>query len=135
MTFSYLEEQAYRSRGQRLRRDDFADMAALHLFGRQGEASSSETEMPVLTNPGPTVNAAIWSVGTVSTLFLFLRVYCKQVRAKGMWWDDYLLTVSWVCSLLGTPCGSSLSSDIALVNCLFSDSTSDVPDSRQRSHH
>lgn len=73
------------------------DFATLHTLLRREDAPTPDMALPVLTkDPGPTVNGAIWSIGAVSTAFLMLRVYCKQIRAKGMWWDDWLLIVAWV---------------------------------------
>ena len=59
-------------------------------------ATTTMDELDLSKDPGPTVNAAIWSTGAVSTVFLLLRIYCKQIKAKGLWWDDYLLIAAWV---------------------------------------
>lgn len=78
-----------------------ADTVALFLLTRREDTPPADMDIPVFTkDPGPTVVALTWSVGAISTIFLFLRVYCKQVKAKGLWWDDYLLIVAWVCGLL-----------------------------------
>lgn len=37
-----------------------------------------------------------WIVTSLSTIFLGLRVYAKLSRRCGLWWDDYILIVSWV---------------------------------------
>lgn len=39
---------------------------------------------------------AIWILTTVSAAFLFLRLWCR-LRFSYLWWDDYVLTISWVC--------------------------------------
>ncbi|KAB5585686.1 hypothetical protein GE09DRAFT_1071591 [Coniochaeta sp. 2T2.1] len=53
--------------------------------------------MPVFTNdPGPVVTASIWSMFAISSCFLIARVYCRAIRARAMWWDDYLLIAGWV---------------------------------------
>jgi hypothetical protein len=46
---------------------------------------------------GPTLNGSLWAMIAVSALFLGVRLYCKFWKQKGLWWDDYVLTASWVC--------------------------------------
>ncbi|PNH48092.1 hypothetical protein VD0004_g413 [Verticillium dahliae] len=54
------------------------------------------TTMPVPTNdPAPTVVASIWVMMAFATIFLLLRIYCKAVRTRGMWWDDYIMLFAW----------------------------------------
>ena len=38
----------------------------------------------------------IWTFAAVSGAFLGLRIYCKLVRKRQLWWDDYVLIVAWV---------------------------------------
>ncbi len=45
---------------------------------------------------GVRINTAVWTLVGVSGLFLGLRLGCKLRRAGSLWWDDALLTVSWV---------------------------------------
>ena len=45
-----------------------------------------------------TFNAVIWVLAGLSGFFFFLRVYCKITRQRGLWWDDYVMGASWVCS-------------------------------------
>jgi len=73
--------------------------------------SSGETILPPLPPPltpaqlaalphdnaGPHLLRTIWVLIGISTLFLGLRLYCKFFRARGLWWDDYILFGSWVC--------------------------------------
>ncbi|KAH6880039.1 hypothetical protein B0T10DRAFT_495700 [Thelonectria olida] len=40
--------------------------------------------------------ASCWSLTAASAILLFLRVYCKLWRGRGLWWDDHLLITSWV---------------------------------------
>ncbi|KAL1844508.1 hypothetical protein VTK73DRAFT_2393 [Phialemonium thermophilum] len=47
-------------------------------------------------NYGPQINYAIWLLTGLAAGFLALRVYCKFLRHRGLWWDDYVLVVSWV---------------------------------------
>ncbi|KAL9948401.1 hypothetical protein D7B24_007165 [Verticillium nonalfalfae] len=47
-------------------------------------------------NAETVVNAAIWPMLAVSTIFLGLRIYCKAIRVRWMVWvDDYLLLAGW----------------------------------------
>lgn len=50
-------------------------------------------------DPGPLVNASIWAMTAVGTVFLAARIYCKTIRTTNMWWDDYLLISGWVSPL------------------------------------
>jgi len=47
-------------------------------------------------NYGPQLNFTIWLLAGLSAGFLGLRVYCKYLRNRGLWWDDHVLIVSWV---------------------------------------
>ncbi len=47
---------------------------------------------------GPYINSSIWVLQGLAGLFLALRVYCKFLRRRGFWWDDYLLIAGWVCT-------------------------------------
>ena len=58
-------------------------------------------------NDGPKLNAVIWTLTAVSAIFLGLRFYCKTARAKGLWWDDWLLMAAWVGIFAGTSRRSS----------------------------
>lgn len=50
---------------------------------------------------GPQVNFSLWLLTVLSCGFLGLRIYCKFVRRRGLWWDDYILSLSWVRFALG----------------------------------
>ncbi|KAK3937025.1 hypothetical protein QBC46DRAFT_295108 [Diplogelasinospora grovesii] len=45
---------------------------------------------------GPQINFTIWLLGALSAAFLALRVYCKFLRHRGLWWDDHVLIASWL---------------------------------------
>ena len=45
---------------------------------------------------GPQFLAAIWILSGAATIFLALRLYCKLSTHKGLWWDDHVITASWV---------------------------------------
>ncbi|KEY64162.1 hypothetical protein S7711_03455 [Stachybotrys chartarum IBT 7711] len=44
---------------------------------------------------GARLVASSWPLVFLSGLLLFLRLYCKLWRGRGLWWDDHLLVVSW----------------------------------------
>ncbi|KAK4152707.1 hypothetical protein C8A00DRAFT_44252 [Chaetomidium leptoderma] len=47
-------------------------------------------------NLGPYLSRVIWSLATLSALFLGLRLYCKLWRNRKLWWDDHFLIASWI---------------------------------------
>ncbi|OAA65611.1 hypothetical protein SPI_02398 [Niveomyces insectorum RCEF 264] len=53
-------------------------------------------------NQGPQLNFTIWLLTGLSLGFLSLRVYCKFLRGRGLWWDDYVLISSWVALALAS---------------------------------
>ncbi len=48
-------------------------------------------------NQAPQLNFTIWLLSGLSLGFLALRIYCKSLRGRGLWYDDYVLIVAWVC--------------------------------------
>ncbi|KAF6832375.1 hypothetical protein CPLU01_06200 [Colletotrichum plurivorum] len=55
---------------------------------------------------GTRLLASTWSLVGASAILLFLRIYCKIWRGRGLWWDDHLLTVSWVALLISVSINS-----------------------------
>ncbi|KAH7370112.1 hypothetical protein BKA65DRAFT_386693 [Rhexocercosporidium sp. MPI-PUGE-AT-0058] len=47
-------------------------------------------------SPVKEVNFGLWSLFAGATVFLGLRLYCKLSRRTGLWYDDYVLVLSWV---------------------------------------
>ncbi|KAI1472125.1 uncharacterized protein F4812DRAFT_205690 [Daldinia caldariorum] len=45
---------------------------------------------------GHWVDAVIWVLVSLSTVFLGLRVFYKLKTSRGLWWDDWVLIVSWL---------------------------------------
>lgn len=41
-------------------------------------------------------NIAVWVLTSASGGFLAIRLWCRH-RFSKLWWDDALLTLSWVC--------------------------------------
>ncbi|KAK6212544.1 hypothetical protein LQW54_005128 [Pestalotiopsis sp. IQ-011] len=52
-------------------------------------------------NYGPQVNACIWALSSLAGAWLALRIYCKFIRHRRLWWDDYILLGSWLMLLGG----------------------------------
>lgn len=68
---------------------------ALLMDSRAVRRDESDSSDPV-PNDGPFLNQAIWCLTAIPAMFLALRVYCKIWRKRSLWWDDYILIVSWV---------------------------------------
>ncbi|KAI1369946.1 hypothetical protein F5Y08DRAFT_291778 [Xylaria arbuscula] len=60
-------------------------------------------------NIGAAVAACIWALAALSAGWLALRLYLKLRKNWGLWWDDHLLTISWVCIVL-----SNISTSVAI---------------------
>jgi hypothetical protein len=68
--------------------------------GLNGTSTSPETLQRLNSrNYGPQINFTIWLLTALSAIFLALRVYCKFLRHRGLWWDDHILIASWVRTL------------------------------------
>jgi hypothetical protein len=48
-------------------------------------------------NPEVPLNLGLWFLYAGATFFLALRVWIKVTRRHGLWWDDWILLVTWVC--------------------------------------
>ncbi|KAH8760448.1 hypothetical protein F5883DRAFT_681000 [Diaporthe sp. PMI_573] len=59
-------------------------------------------------NRGQEVDIALWMLTCIALLFLTLRLYCKSYRHKDLWWDDWILILSWIL-LLGNSIVMTLS--------------------------
>lgn len=49
-----------------------------------------------LVKAGYQLNAVNWPLVAVSALFLSLRIFLKLRQRRSLWWDDYVLIISWV---------------------------------------
>ena len=47
-------------------------------------------------NYGPWFNGVVWMLTGIAAIFLALRLYCKHIRRKALWWDDYVLIAAFV---------------------------------------
>ncbi len=70
-------------------------MAGLHV-ARQGSVDDLNNTMLPHDDDGPQLNFTIWLLAVLSFGFLSLRIYCKFLRGRGLWWDDYVLVAAWV---------------------------------------
>jgi hypothetical protein len=70
--------------------------------------SSSSRENVIMVSPRATVetvqyispqtevNTGLWTLFAGTTVFLGLRLGVKYTRRTGLWYDDYMLALSWV---------------------------------------
>lgn len=47
-------------------------------------------------NPEKQVYIGLWCLQAGATLFLSARLWAKLTRRHGLWWDDYILLITWV---------------------------------------
>ncbi|KAK3372343.1 putative integral membrane protein [Podospora didyma] len=48
-------------------------------------------------NPqGVLINGLVWFMLILATISVVLRVYCKLIRRRALWWDDYFLISAWI---------------------------------------
>ncbi|KAG4432318.1 hypothetical protein IFR05_012197 [Cadophora sp. M221] len=62
--------------------------------------NSPRADDVVYISPVKEVNAGLWTLFTGATVFLGLRLYCKLSRRTGLWYDDYVLVLSWLVLLV-----------------------------------
>ncbi|CAJ2511703.1 Uu.00g073280.m01.CDS01 [Anthostomella pinea] len=68
----------------------------------------SQQQVP---NNGPLLNGSVWTLVVMSLVFLALRLWCKYLSHRGLWWDDHILIISWVVMLVSS---SMISNSVAL---------------------
>ena len=68
-------------------------------------------------NRGPRLLATTWTLTAFAAIFLGLRIASKLWRRNALWWDDYVLVVSWVSLLTGSIASSSSSVPYASFIC------------------
>jgi len=47
-------------------------------------------------NRGPRILITTWTLVGLSALFLAVRLACKSWAKRRLWWDDYILALSWI---------------------------------------
>ncbi len=55
---------------------------------------------------GPNMLATTWSLTGLSGIFLGVRLACKLKTKRRLWWDDYVLALSWVSSTSSSECST-----------------------------
>ncbi|KAH7007309.1 hypothetical protein EDB80DRAFT_613974 [Ilyonectria destructans] len=65
----------------------------MHLTPRD-----EDDDVPVhgYVNPYTELNIGLWTLFAGATVLLFLRLYVKVTRRHGLWYDDYILSFSWM---------------------------------------
>ncbi|KAH8742557.1 hypothetical protein F5883DRAFT_442171 [Diaporthe sp. PMI_573] len=66
------------------------------------ELSHLRRDVGDIENTGPIVNASLWALCGVTTLFLIVRLLVKVGRKHKLWWDDCFLSLAWACLLAET---------------------------------
>ncbi|KAK0625052.1 hypothetical protein B0T17DRAFT_577729 [Bombardia bombarda] len=64
--------------------------------------SSSADVTSAEESTGPRLVVAAWLLVSLSGLFLALRIYCKFLKHRGLWWDDHVLVAAWLTLVAGT---------------------------------
>ncbi len=93
-------------------RNTTVDMAA---GNGTNDSSDRGFRLPPSTDFGPQINFTLWLLTALSAAFLALRIYCKFLRHRGLWWDDHLLIASWVS--LFVVCHFRAASSARLLTC------------------
>ncbi|KAF2822171.1 hypothetical protein CC86DRAFT_410555 [Ophiobolus disseminans] len=47
-------------------------------------------------DPSLQLNAGLWTLFAGASVFLGMRVWIKITRRHGLWWDDYILLITWL---------------------------------------
>jgi hypothetical protein len=51
---------------------------------------------------GPALNVVVWFLTVLALVFFSLRIYCKFLRKRALWWDDYVLIAAMIMLLAQT---------------------------------
>lgn len=64
-----------------------------------GPAPLSPEQLALLPHDdrGPALYGVSWGLTALASTLLGLRVYCKLLGHRALWWDDWILIASWVC--------------------------------------
>lgn len=60
------------------------------------DVDSSDEPVYVFVDPFLEMNLGLWFLFGGATIFLAARLYFKSTRRHQLWWDDYILLLSWV---------------------------------------
>lgn len=61
-----------------------------------GHPASLNMESHTHESEGARLNLTCWLLVGLSATFMSLRLYCKWLRRRKLWWDDYVLISAWV---------------------------------------
>ncbi|KAK3363249.1 hypothetical protein B0T25DRAFT_33881 [Lasiosphaeria hispida] len=57
--------------------------------------------VPLSKNPqGVLIEGVLWTLIVLSGSCLGLRIYCKFLRRRRLWWDDYFIIMAWIMLLI-----------------------------------
>ncbi|KAM7185679.1 hypothetical protein V8F20_011703 [Naviculisporaceae sp. PSN 640] len=65
-------------------------------------AQPATSSLPRGESKGTEMTVGIWILTSISGVFLALRIYCKFLKKRGLWWDDHVLVASWLALLAST---------------------------------
>ncbi|KAH6640141.1 putative integral membrane protein [Chaetomium tenue] len=71
-------------------------MGTRRLVARQSSFDQPADDGLIHEDLGPQLNTVFWLLTSLATFFLALRLYCKFLRGRSLWWDDHFLIASWV---------------------------------------
>lgn len=66
------------------------------LRPRAGASKKASTDHLPHDDLGPLLNTVFWTLTSLAFVFMTLRLYCKYLRGRRLWWDDYVLIASWI---------------------------------------
>lgn len=66
------------------------------LAGRAQSTAAEASDGLPHEDHGPILNIVFWTLTGTSLLFMSLRLWCKYIRGRYLWWDDYVLIASWI---------------------------------------
>ncbi|PKS07488.1 hypothetical protein jhhlp_006092 [Lomentospora prolificans] len=72
--------------------------AATPTASETGSSFTGIVAQPDLPHNNVTTELTVilWVLIGLATLFFTLRLYCKKSKGRSLWWDDYMLMISWV---------------------------------------
>lgn len=65
-------------------------------YGSPLELTPEELAALPHDNSAPRLLASIWALAGIATVFLCLRIFCRLLKRRVLWWDDAILIASWV---------------------------------------
>ncbi len=75
-------------------------LSALNMSYGPPQLTPDELALLPHDDRGPTLCGVSWLLTVLASGFLTLRIYCKFIGRRTLWWDDWILIASWVGTLL-----------------------------------